>query len=59
MQKLTYVLLILVLGTLGFPLARNRNLTAGTIAGQEDRKQKERPSMDLGINFVGRQFGNT
>jgi hypothetical protein len=39
MQKLTYVLLILVLGTLGFSLARNRN---PTIAGQDDADQKNR-----------------
>lgn len=42
MQKLTYVLLVLVLATLGFSFARNRNLTAATAAGQQDREQKER-----------------
>lgn len=42
MQNLTYALLILVLGTLGFSLARNRNLTAATIAGLQDVEQKWR-----------------
>ena len=42
MHRLTYVLLILVLGTLGFSLARHRNLTTATIVGQQDREQKDR-----------------
>ena len=36
MQNLTCALLILVLGTLGFSLARNRNLTAATIEDKID-----------------------
>ena len=40
MQKLTYVLLVLVLATLGFSFAHN--LTTATAAGQQDREQKER-----------------
>ena len=42
MQKLTYILLVLVLGTLGFSLAPNRNLTTTTAAGQEDAERKYR-----------------
>ena len=42
MQKVTYVLLVLVLGTLVFSLARNRSLTTATAAGQEDAEQKYR-----------------
>ncbi len=41
MHRLTYVLLILVLGTLGFSLARHRNLTRTTIAAQKDQEQKQ------------------
>ena len=42
MQKLTYVLLILVLGTLGFSLARNRTPTIATYARQQDVERKWR-----------------
>lgn len=41
MHRRTYVLLILVLGTLGFSLARHRNLTKTTIAAQQDPEQKQ------------------
>ena len=41
MHRLTYVLLILVLGTLGFSVARHRNLTNTTIAAQQDQEQKQ------------------
>jgi len=42
MEKLTYVLLVLVLGTLGFSLARNQNFITATTAGQEDAERKYR-----------------
>ena len=42
MEKLTYVLLVLVLGTLGFSLAHNRKLTTATAAGQDDAERKYR-----------------
>lgn len=42
MEKLTYVLLVLVLGTVGFSLTRDRNLTTATAAGQEDAERKYR-----------------
>lgn len=41
MHRLTYVLLILVLSTLGFSLARHRNLTTTTIAAQKHQEQKQ------------------
>lgn len=41
MHRLTFVLLILVLGTLGFSLARHRNLTKTTIAAQKIQEQKQ------------------
>jgi hypothetical protein len=40
-HRLTYVLLILVLGTLGFSLGRHRNLPKPTIAAQKDQQQKQ------------------
>jgi len=42
MQKLTCVLFILVLGTLGLSSARTGNLSSATIAGQQDIEQKGR-----------------
>jgi len=42
MHRLTYVLLILVLSTLSFSLARHRNLTKTTIAAEKDQEQKQR-----------------
>jgi hypothetical protein len=39
MQKLTYALLILVLGTLGFSLARDRSVPTVTGAGQQDEQK--------------------
>ena len=41
MHRLTYVLLILVVGTLGFSLGRHRNLTKATIAAQKNQEQKQ------------------
>ena len=41
MHRLTYVLLILVLGTLGFSLTRHRNPTNTTIASPTHQEQKQ------------------